>query len=371
MKTKVWIVIWGVRDGGAEVLTREYARLVDKQTFEPTIVTMYPFENTANYQCAKAAGLRILPVFKRRNIFTRATRVLFGKWYVPMALKKMLAKEQPDAIHFNSGMAHYFAPIKEQLHDINLLYTCHSEVTKHFFEKEEEAVRQLIQEPGLRLIALHADMKKELDRRFEKEDTVVIRNGVNLRNFREVGISKKDKRLSIGISQDAYVVGHVGRFAEVKNHAFLLQVFEKILEKKPNAHLLLVGGGKLQESIEQIITQHKLDNNVTILSRRTDIAELLHVMDVMVFPSLYEGLSVALVEAQASGLRCVVSDSINPANYLSEITIPVSLNESADTWAEIALDNTIRHEDHGSIEDYDMSREIRRLEGLYQGQADV
>lgn len=368
---KVWIVIWGLKDGGAEVLARDYARLVDKQSFEPTIVTMYPFEDTANYRKTMDAGLRVISVFKKRNTITRAVRVLLGKWYVPHMLKKMLAKEQPDTIHFNSEMALYFAPIKKHLYGMTLLYTCHNEVSKHFFEKEEEAVRQLIRQPGLRLIALHDDMKNELNQRFDKNDSIVIRNGVDIQAFCGLNCNKEKKCESIGVPKDAYIVGHIGRFSKQKNHAFLLQVFQKIAEKRPNAHLLLVGSGELQEEVTQQIDRMHLSNQVTILSHRTDIPELLCVMDVIVFPSLFEGLSVVLVEAQASGLKCVVSDSINPANYLSEKTIPVSLSESADTWAEIALDDTIKNTEFDSIEKYDMRREIHRLERLYQGQQDV
>lgn len=368
---KVWIVIWGLKDGGAEVLARDYARLADKQTFETTIVTMYPFTDTANYLRAKEAGIRIISVFHKRNILTRAMRVLLGNRYIPMRFKAMLAKEQPDTIHFNSEMALYFTSLQKELSGTHLLYTCHNEPNKHFFAKEDAAVRELIREPGLRLIALHEDMKKELNQRFGKEDTVVIRNGVDIQRYRSVTINREDKRESEGIPRGAYVVGHIGRFSKQKNHVFLLQVFQEIVQKQPNAHLLLIGSGELQEEITQQISQMQLQDRVTILSHRTDIPELLQVMDVLVFPSLYEGLSVVLVEAQASGLKCVVSDSINPANYLSEDTIPVSLAESAEKWADIALDDTVKHTPQGNIEDYDMNREIRRLERLYQGQLDV
>ncbi len=371
MKTKIWIVIWGLKDGGAEVLAREYARLVDKQAFDAAIVTMYPFTNTANYHRAKEEGLKVYSIFNRRNFITRAIRVLIGRWYIPMVLRTMLEKDRPDVIHFNSQMARWFTSIKRQLSGIRLLYTCHSEVSKHFFEEEEAAVWQLIREPGLRLIALHEDMKNELNQRFDKDDTVVIRNGVELRSFREVGINRKDKRNGIGIAEDAYVVGHVGRFSKEKNHTFLLQVFQQIVERKPNAHLLLIGNGALRENIIQTISMMHLEDRVTILSHRKDIPELLHIMDVVVFPSLYEGLSVTLVEAQASGLKCVVSDSINSANYLSENTIPVSLNEPAEVWAEIALDAGVKNPVYGDIEVYDMGREIRRLERLYQGKLEV
>ena len=255
MKKKVWQVVWGLKDGGAEILAREYAKLVDAQDFEPTIVTMYPFTNTANYQQAKASGLRILSIFKRRNAVTRAVRVLLGGWCVPLMLKTLIRKHKPDAIHFNSPMAHYFVPIRKGLAGVRLLYTCHSEVSNHFFEKEESAVRQLIQDNDLQLIALHDDMKNELNQCFSVNNTVVIRNGVDLQRFREVTLNKEEKRESVGVPNNGYVVGHIGRFSKAKNHPFLLRVFEKILEKKPNAHLLLVGNGELQDEIKQEIEQ--------------------------------------------------------------------------------------------------------------------
>lgn len=371
VKTKVWLVIWGLKDGGAEVLAREYARLADPRTFETTVITMYPFAEAANFQQAEAAGVRVLSVFERRTVFTRAVRVLFGKWYIPSVLKRMLDAEKPNTIHFNSPIAYYFEPLIEKLAGINLLYTCHSEVCKHFFEEEERAVHQMAQNHGIRLIALHDDMKNELDQRFSKTDTVVIRNGVDLNRFRKEGICREAMRESIGVDPNAYVVGHVGRFSEAKNHTFLLRVFQELLQRKNNAHMLLVGSGELREQITDELRKQNLEDRVTILSHRTDIPDLLHAMDVMVFPSLFEGLSVTLVEAQAAGLRCVISDSINPANLLSENTIPVSLNADVTEWADIVLNNEIKNTKYGNIEDYDMGREIRRLERLYLGEQDV
>ena len=365
-KTKVWQVIWGLKDGGAETLAREYARLVDSEKFDATIITMYPFTDTANYRRAKEAGLRIQSIFKRRNTVTRAVRLLVGRWYVPFEVGRMLRREKPDTIHLNSQMADYLTSLKKRLSDTKLLYTCHAEVDKYFSDKEDAAVRKLIRDHDLRLIALHEDMRVELNRRFGKEDTVVIRNGVELNRFRKNGKAKNEVRKSVGIEQDAWVVGHVGRFSQVKNHVFLLKVFQEIVCRKSNAHLLLVGNGPLYEEVIREVNDKGLQEHVTILSHRTDIPDLLHAMDVMVFPSLYEGLSVTLVEAQASGLKCVISDTINPANLLSERTIPVSLKETPAVWAEIAMDDTLRNAHYGCIDDYDMNCEIRRLESLYR-----
>lgn len=371
MKTKVWIVIWGLKDGGAEVMARNYATLVDSRKFDATVVTMYPFDNTANYRQAMAADVKTLSVFKRRNTASRLIRLLIGKWYIPFKLKKMLAKEKPDAIHFNSQMAYCFTSLTRELNGVQMLYTCHSEPKKYFAQEEKQAVCQLIADHGLRLVALHEDMKAELDAMFPGQKSVVIRNGVDFNRFRKTGCDRADTRSSLGIAPDAYVVGHIGRLSKVKNHIFLLKVFREIVEKKPNAHLLLIGSGEMKDQITQAITELQLDNRVTLLSHRTDIPELLRAMDVVVFPSLFEGLSVTLVEAQVSGLKCVISDTINPANLLTDQTIPVSLDASADVWAQTVLDDVIRNENYGNLEAYDMNREIHRLERLYQGELEV
>lgn len=367
MKLKVWQVIWGLKDGGAENLARAYAQFVDKAQFETTIVTMYPFVTSANYKRAMAAGLRVISIFKRRNAFTRGVRVLLGKWYVPFRLKRLLKQENPDVIHFNSPMAVDFLPAAKSLTGQKLVYTCHSEVQKHFFTAEEAAVRQLISQQDMRLIGLHEDMRKELNARFGVDNTAVIRNGVDIDQFRKGSRPNIATRESIGIPKDAFVVGHIGRFSQVKNHEFLLKVFKEIARRKDNAHLLLIGNGELEETVRKQIQELNLDSRITILSHRTDIPELLNAMDVMVFPSFYEGLSVVLVEAQASGLRCIVSDSVNQENLLLDTTIPISLQADVNEWADAALDEQRRNAAYGNIEDYDMKREIRCLERVYCG----
>ena len=367
MKTKVWLVIRGLKDGGAENLAREYAQYVNPNQFEPTIVTMYPFINYANYRKAMDSGLRVISVFERRNVFTRGVRVLFGKWYIPFRLRRMMMRDNPDVIHFNSPMVVDFMPVAESLVGRRLVYTCHTEVQRHFFPEEEIGVRKLIKQQGIRLIGLHEDMRKELNARFGVSDTVVIKNGVDLERFRRYTRPNIELRESIGVPKDAFVVGHVGRFTQAKNHTFLLRIFKEITRRKSNAHLLLVGNGVLEAEIRRQVSELELGSQITILSHRTDIPELLSVMDVMVFPSFYEGLSVTLVEAQASGLRCIVSDSINHENLLLDTTIPMSLSSNAAQWAEATMDLERRNADYGNIEDYDIKREIQRLEKVYCG----
>ena len=138
---------------------------------------------------------------------------------------------------------------------------------------------------------------------------------------------------------DELVIGHVGNFTQPKNHPFLLEIFTALLKKEPNAVLLLVGSGegmfKMQEKVQELgIAEH-----VRFLGVRSDVADLMQAMDVFVFPSLYEGLGIALIEAQAAGLPCVVSDTIPHEAYLTDLVDSESLSAPAEKWAEKILAN--------------------------------
>ena len=203
---------------------------------------------------------------------------------------------------------------------------------------------------------------------FVIDNTVVIRNGIDFNRFRNVAITREQERAVLNIPADAFVVGHVGRFHEVKNHTFLVDVFGEVCKKNKNAFLLLVGDGALKKSVEDKLDRLGYNGRYLILSHRSDIPELMRAMDVFVFPSLYEGLGLVLIEAQVSGLRCIVSDAVPTEAFQTDLAVPVSLSEPASKWCDIILDDSIKGVAHGNIEDYDMNKEIKRLEKLYLGE---
>lgn len=365
---KVFELIGALKDGGAETLVKDYAALIDKEKFDVAILTIYPMKDTANYRQVSEMGTRILSVYPRYNVLVRMFNKAFERWYVPFRLKQIIKRERPDCIHMNSPVAWLVAPIRKALKGTKLVYTCHSEPEKYFIcnhRNEAPAVHKLVRENRMQLIALHEEMRQDLNRRFSVEDTVIVNNGVNFRRYRYPAWDAAQIRASAGIPQDAFLTVHVGRFASVKNHWFLLDVFSKIKAKKANAHLLLVGDGPLKGDICRQINEKGLADCVTMLSHRTDVPELLYAADLVVFPSQYEGLSVTLVEAQVTGLRCLVSDSVNGANFLTENTIPLSLERSAEEWADVALDESVKNARYGDLQQFDLGREIRKLEAVY------
>jgi glycosyltransferase involved in cell wall biosynthesis len=172
--------------------------------------------------------------------------------------------------------------------------------------------------------------------------------GIDLAPFHE-HIETANLRAKFGIPHDAFVIGHVGRFNEPKNHHFLLEIVAKIATIEPNMRLVLIGVGPLRAEIEVKVIQMNLSHLIIFLGGRSDIPQLMiGLMDVFLFPSIYEGLGLVLVEAQAAGIPCIFSDVIpEEADIVKPLIQRVSLTESADKWAEIVL--ATRHQNQQKI----------------------
>lgn len=147
---------------------------------------------------------------------------------------------------------------------------------------------------------------------------------------------RSEVRREFGLT-DEFVVAHLGSFSRAKNHRFLLHVFERIHRQLPASVLLLVGDGRLRPDIEAQIVELALSDSVILTGVRTDVSRLLQAMDVLVFPSLHEGLPVALVEAQASGLRVLASTAVSDEVKLIAETEFLDLQAGAGAWATATL----------------------------------
>ena len=170
---------------------------------------------------------------------------------------------------------------------------------------------------------------------FGGADFRVLPNAIDAAAYRFDEVVRQEVRLELGL-EDALVLGHVGRFSEPKNHPFLIELFAEAVKHEPRARLLLVGDGEGRASIEEKVQKLGLTDKVLFLGVRSDVNRLLQAMDVFVFPSLYEGLPVSLVEAQAAGLPCVISDKVSPESILTDLVQQLPLG-SAETWAEQVL----------------------------------
>ncbi|MDI9497749.1 MAG: glycosyltransferase family 1 protein [Bacillota bacterium] len=169
----------------------------------------------------------------------------------------------------------------------------------------------------------------------------VVANGIDPLLFQYNPELRRLKRQELAVD-DSLVVGHIGRMNEVKNQSWLLRVLQELLERRPDAVLLLIGGGEDETKLREQTAALGLQNAVRFLGVRADIAGLLQAMDVFALPSLYEGLPVTLVEAQAAGLPCVVSDRVTREVALVPEVSFLSLDESPRSWASLLISEAAR-----------------------------
>lgn len=370
MKKKVIQFISALGDGGAETLVKDYACMLDRDLFDVTIVCIYQLTGTANSKRIIDNDIKTFYIYKNHKLLTRIFRTIFGELYIPLKLKRYFKKERPDIIHVHLAHLKYIYRIRSCLKGVKVFYTCHSLAKRMFSGKnaiEKKAALNLIENNNLQLIALHKQMADELNSLFSIDNTVIIKNGVDFNKFREVNQTKEDLRVQYNIPERSLVLGNIGRFVPSKNQMLLLDIINELKRREVDSQLMIIGSGELEAELRERVHKYSLDENVFFFSHRTDIPQLLKCMDVFVFPSLYEGLSVTLVEAQVSGLKCVISDKINPESILSESTIVVPLDSPVDVWVEKILDASCRNHIHNDINQFDLRKEIKKLEDLYLG----
>lgn len=198
----------------------------------------------------------------------------------------------------------------------------------------------------------------------------IIPNGIDTQRFAFSQEKRIATREALGLV-DAHIVGHVGRFDPAKNHEFLIPVFAGIARRDPHAHLVLVGSGPLKESVQKAIAAHDIADRVVILENRSDIPDLLSAFDCFLFPSIHEGVPVALLEAQASGLPCFVSDAIRDSAFSPQIATQLTLASGADAWAERVASSLAEPHDRtagpGLVRSmgYDINESARQLQDFY------
>jgi glycosyltransferase involved in cell wall biosynthesis len=200
----------------------------------------------------------------------------------------------------------------------------------------------------------------------------VVHCGIDLHPFEEP-VAREEVRAELGIPLNATVVGHVGRFVPAKNHRFLLEIADEIAKRRPDIHFLLVGDGPLRPDIEARAGAMGFNGNMHFAGSRTDVPRLMcGGMDVFVFPSVWEGLPITLIEAQAAGLPCIVSDKITEeASVVREQSMRLSLSAGSTEWAARALGALSKKRESAAKAvgrtDFSVDRSASLLSNLYVG----
>lgn len=368
---RVLELVPGLSMGGAETIVKEYCMRLDKNKFEIYVLclTRYnlPYEQVISENGVKVFYLNDYLWFKNsKNFFAKCVHFIQQKIFKYLLMRYFIRRIKPDVIHTHMGLnmcVRFARPRKP----VAIFHTVHSEPKKLWDTNKEDyrATKWLLKNYDLKIITLHDDMRKAVNQMFGISNCIVLNNGIDFQRF-EQKVDRMSYRKKLGIPDNSFVVGHVGRFAIPKNHEFLVDVFKEIASQKDNAFLFFVGDGDLKDQIIQKLKNYNLLERTLILSNRTDIPFLMQCMDILIFPSRWEGLAITLIEAQKTGLKCVVSDRVNKATTISNLVITRSIDtDSPKEWAKAALNFNVSNIKYNAIEDWDMKNVIKKLENMY------
>lgn len=319
--------------GGIENYLINYYRNIDKSKVQFDFINIYP--NDLCFQDELISGGS--KVYKVSNYYKHPIKYI-------KEVKRIVRDNNYDIIHCNMNSAVMLYPLIAAKKGGAKVVIAHS----HNASSDKGVIKSLLHSINKRFIPLFANKyfacsdkagqwfysKKILN----SNNYYVIKNAINTDKFKYNEKVRENKRRELNISDDTLLLGHVGRFNRQKNHTFLIDIFNEVHKKNTNSKLVLVGIGPLYNEIENKINQLDLNDSVLLLGQRNDVNELMQAMDIFVLPSLYEGLPLVGVEAQASGLNCIFSSSVTTTISLFDNNKFISLKESADYWANIILE---------------------------------
>ena len=198
---------------------------------------------------------------------------------------------------------------------------------------------------------------------------LIVKNGIESKSYRFSQEVRDRVRKELGITDNEFVIGHVGSQKPPKNHAYLIEVFNEICKIRNNYKLVLVGDGPLMNEMKAKVHNLNIDSKVLFLGTRNDVSDLFNVFDLFVLPSLFEGLGIVAIEAQANGLDCVLSTKVPKEADITGVTC-LEIEEAPKVWAETILQcEKIRHEDYNDkvvAAGYDINTAALEVQRFYE-----
>ena len=348
--------------GGVESVVMNYYRHIDRDKVQFDFLcdedsVAIPFDEI------KALGGKVTLIPPYQSVFRYHRQV-----------KKILREGQYAIVHSHINTLSVFPLFAATCAGVPVrIAHSHSTTSPQEFKRN---VAKLLLRPFAKLFATHYFACTEHagrwlfgNRAFDKGRVTVMNNAIDLDRFKPNEAARAAKRRELGIGDGTLVLGHVGRFATVKNHDFLVDVFANVHAQNPDSVLLLVGQGPLEDEIKKKVARLGLADAVIFAGQRDDVDEYYRAMDVFLLPSLYEGLGMVLIEAQASGCRALASENVPAVAKATELLEFVPLANGAAAWAAAVLKNADAGQSGGNPdalrERYDIRTQAQLLEARY------
>ena len=358
---RVLQVLGGLEAGGAESFVMNLYRAIDKEKVQFDFVKHIEHKGVFEDEITQMGGkIYRCPKYTGKNHFA------YCKWW------DSFFKEHPEYhvihSHVRSTASIYLEIAKKN----GLVTIAHSHSTSNG-SGISAIVKDMLQLPIRHtadyLFACSDKAGKWLygEKATKQSNYRMIPNGVDLKRFAFCEKKRQQMRQELGIAEDTFVLGHIGRITIPKNHQFLVELFAEYHKENSNSRLLLVGDGELFETVQQQCTQLGISDVVIMVGSKTNTEDYYQAMDVFVFPSLWEGLGIVAIEAQANGLTCLVSENVPGEAILTENTKVLSIQskgEWLDELKKVSVGERMQTKNN-SIQQYDICTIADRLQQFY------
>lgn len=349
--------------GGVEAVVMNYYRHIDKSKIQFDFICDDDSTNIP-YDEIESLGGRVILIPPYQKVF---------KYH--KELKKVLKENNYKIVHSHINTLSVFSLWAAKSAKVPVRIA-HSHSTTNKKEKKKNLLKQVLR-PFAKMFATNYMCCSELagrwlfgDKEYDKGNVYLLNNAIDLDKFKYDEKIRKNKRKELNIDDNTLVIGHIGRFVAQKNHRFLIDIFNELHKKENNSILLLAGQGPLMDEIKNKVKELKLEDSVKFLGQRNDANELYQAFDVFLLPSLYEGLPVVGVEAQASGNLCYLSDDMTKETKVLDSTVFMSLSNTPEEWASNILKDIKKYKKHDTKKEvsnygFNIKKEANKLEDKY------
>lgn len=345
--------------GGAESFMMNLYRKIDRSKLQFDFLIYDDFADVTDYheEIQKMGG--------RIFVVTNPKKNIIKYWF---EVKKLLKEEHFDIAHnevyFGGGINLLLARkegIKKRIAHSHA--TSDGKSTNFIMNILRKYLHFLLMKEATDFLAVS---KEAGDSLFQGQPYVIIHNGIDMSLYQINDQVRKEKREELGLAYNDFVIGNIGRLEKQKNQSYLVDVFNGLLKEKSNAKLLIIGAGSLRENLEKQIAELNLSEKVLLLGEREDIPEIFQAMDVFCMTSLYEGLPMVGLEAQASQKKLVLSNTISADTKLTPNVVFVGLDEPKINWINAILDEPFTNEITDELMEYDVSHTLKQMSKVYE-----
>ena len=322
---KIAHIVGKLKKAGVEAVVFTYLRNMDLDGV--SVDVFYDADSTvAPPEDLIEMGIRFIEIPPYQKVFSYMSEI------------KRLCKENCyDIVHTHMNVLSVFSLFAAKCGGVSCRI-CHNHSTTSKFEKKKDLMKKVLR-PTAKIFATDYAACSELSARWMYGDALVddgtvtvFNNAIDLDRYSFDEAARREVREAIGAT-DSFLIGHVGRFMDQKNHNFLIDIFAEVAKIRDDAKLLLIGDGENLEAVKEKVQRFSLSDKVIFKGILPDVERYYSAMDVFLLPSLYEGLPVVALEAQATGLPCVISDAVTTESAVIPEVKFLPVNRDVENWA--------------------------------------